>query len=149
MIKVKHIFREDIDELVRLSYEGDTELFEKYHFREGMSFEQCVKENIDAIDETAKTVDFDYYKLSINETAIGYLVTFPKCLYSFAIGIKWRTKEILISVFEKIVDVLGNQFACILYKNNKRVIGWLLKCGMEEHETGLDDNSISLTYCKI
>jgi len=146
LITIEHIFREDVEELVRLAYEGDTELFEKYHLKPNMTFEEAVEGNMFCMDDTAKSVDFDYYKVLFNGEPIGYFVTFPECLYSFAIGMKWRTKEILIEVFNKIKESLGNKFACLLYKNNSRAINWLLKCEMKQVEVGIDEDSVSLYY---
>ena len=113
-----------------------------------MSFEEAVAEQLNQFDVTGREVDLNYYKVIFNETAIGYFVTFPQCLYSFAIGMEWRKKEIKDAVFEKIKNELGDKFACILYKNNVRAIGWLKRFGLEEYSTDLEDNSTSLVYNK-
>ncbi len=42
MIEVTKIERSELDNLVRISYEGDLELFRRFHIRPNMNFEEAV-----------------------------------------------------------------------------------------------------------
>lgn len=143
MVTIKEIFRDQVRPLIHLAYDGDDDLLKKYHIKEYV-LEEAVESQMSMINTTRGEVDLNYYKVLFNNAPIGYFVTFKECLYSFGIGMEWRTKEILIQVWDKIKSVLEETFVCILYKNNTRAINWLLKCGMRVVENDFKDNSVTL-----
>lgn len=142
MVTVNKISFGNLKELIEISYKEDNELFEKYHVSENMSFEDCVNAQMIMIKQAAVEVEVNYYKVVCDKKPIGYVVTFPTVLYSFAVNKAYRKPEILSELFEKIKDILGDVFICKLYANNKRAIGYLQKCGMEVKEENI--NSVTL-----
>lgn len=130
MVKIEKISKHKLLDLIKHSYEGDKDLFEKYHVIKGDA-ETLAIETMDMIDKAAGTFDLSYYKVIFNKEPIGYFVTANNILYSFAINKKYRTKEILINWWKHIKMVLGKAFTVTLYENNERAINFLIKNGME------------------
>lgn len=144
MVETEYIHRRDLDALVHLVYDGDEDLLREYHVKPNMVLGEAVQSTLSMIDDTSRTLDFDYLKVTLDGEPIGYFCVFPKCLYSFGIAKKYRTKEILTEFWEKIRKELPDDMVCILYKNNTRAINWLLKCGCTAQENDFGDNSITL-----
>lgn len=130
MITIKKISRIEVWSLVELSYQGDDDLFEKYHVAK-MRFEDCVKCTIDMIEKVAREKNLVCYKIMFNKKAIGYMITFTDFLYSYAINIKFRKKNILTEWWKQVRKIMGRQFATGLYENNTRAIEFLKKQGMQ------------------
>jgi hypothetical protein len=135
MITIKKISKTEIPSLIAISYEGDTELFDKYcsaNMRvENVDFPIAVLNTLDIIDDVSKSYKLSYYKVIYQKKPIGYFVTFDGFLHSFAINKKYRKREILVGWFECVKKVLGKHFTCMLYDINTRAINHLQKQGMK------------------
>lgn len=115
--------------LVQLAYENDKELFEKYHLSK-MNLNDCVKSTMGLIEDVAQTKDLIYYKILWNNEPIGYFITYDNILYSYAVGVRFRKKNILIAWWAEIKKLLEPIFATGLYENNTRAISFLERQGM-------------------
>lgn len=78
-----------------------------------------------------------------------FIVNEPKLLISFGVNINHRNKDTLSSVWNLVLDELGD-FDCFLWSINSRAIDWLVRMGMEiEGEYEYSDNYITkLNYNK-
>ncbi len=139
MIRIDKISKPKLLELIHNSYEGDNELFEKYHVEKGNA-ETLTLKTMSMIEDAAEKMSLTYYKVLFNKKPIGYFVIADKMglLYSFAINKKYRTKEVLINWFKSVKEVLGKAFTTVLYSNNTRAIDFLVKNGMEVNRTDGD-----------
>ncbi len=141
MITIKKISKNALPDLVKISYEGDAELIEKYH--PAKSDEQgSIDNTLEMVNDMAKIYDCSYYKVCVNKKPVGYFVVFENFLYSFCINIKYRRKEILIKWWQEIKSVLGKTFRTMLYTENHRAISFCLKNGMKVE--GQRDNIVTL-----
>jgi hypothetical protein len=129
MIELKKISLSDLKEGVEVAYDGDFELFEKYHILP-MGFEDCVKSTMEMIEEMDKLVNMDYYLVVYKRKIIGYVCKFDDFLYSYGISPKYRSKNILISWWNEIKRLMPNVFTTGLYDNNSRAASFLIKNGM-------------------
>lgn len=130
MLKFKAISIDDLEPLVRLSYDGDEYGLQHCHVAP-FTLEEGVECTMNLIRQEAKEVSFRCFAVFYDKKPIGYVVYAYKILYSFAIAVKYRTKEVLTKWFDKIVEVLGDGFVCFLYRNNERAIGFLERMGMK------------------
>ncbi len=130
MVRIQKISKPEIEPLIRLSYEGDTDLLEKY-FPVKSTQDELINESASMINVASKEYKMSYYKVIFNNEPIGYFVCSKQFLYSFAIGIKFRKKEILMKWWASVKEILGKAFTVILYENNTRAISFLEKQGME------------------
>lgn len=146
MVSIKKISKGELPKLISMSFSGDNELIEKYRPVE-MTMDETIVEITDKINETSKEQKLTYYKVIYKKQAIGYFVTLERFLYSFAINIKFRKKEILINWWRQVKSVLGENFRCMLYENNERAIHFLEKNGMRFWEQ--DGNIITLISSSI
>ncbi len=126
MITLEKITIFELPNLVAIAYEDDKDLFDKYHVAK-MNMDDCVDSTLMMIEQTGRGEKMDYFGVKFKDEFIGYLVILPKILYSFGINIKYRKKEILMSFWESIKDILNDSFICMLYPNNTRAINWLKK----------------------
>lgn len=129
MIRIKKISFGHLYGLVQLAYENDKELFEKYHLSK-MNLNDCVKSTMGLIEDVAQTKDLIYYKILWNNEPIGYFITYDNILYSYAVGVRFRKKNILIAWWAEIKKLLEPIFATGLYENNTRAISFLERQGM-------------------
>jgi hypothetical protein len=130
MITHKKISKAELPKLVAIAYEGDQDLFDKYHIGK-MSFPESVLCTLDLIDEASRKFKLSYYKLIYKKQPIGYFVIFGEYLYSFGIGIKFRKKEVLSRWFQNVREELPPHFKTPLYDNNTRAINHLQRQGMK------------------
>lgn len=147
MIKIDKISKPKLIELIYHSYEGDIELFEKYHVEKGDAESLAIK-TMDMIETASQKFTLTYFKVMLNKEPIGYFVISSEMglLYSFAINKKFRTKEILVNWWKYVKMVLGKAFTTVLYSNNTRAIEFLIKNGMEINRT--DGNLVTLINYK-
>lgn len=141
MVKIDKISKPKLLELIEKSYQGDNDLFNKYHVIKGDAQTLAV-ETMGMIEQASKQFDMSYYKVLLNKEPIGYFVTSKQHLYSFAINKKFREKEILINWWKYVKMVLGKAFTTVLYDNNTRAIEFLKKNGMVVNKT--DGNLVQL-----
>lgn len=145
MIRLVKISKPELLESVAISYEGDNDLFEKYHIAQ-MDFMNCVVATMGMILDTAKEKDLTYYTVMYNKNKIGYVVVFEDFLYSYGINIKFRKKNILISWWAEVVKIMKGKFITMLYLNNERAISFLKKQHMVVMQEDKENNYITLMY---
>jgi predicted thioredoxin/glutaredoxin len=143
MVSLKKTSINELPELIAISYQGDQDLFDKYHIIK-QDFESCVDHTMKLILEMADQYELKYYKVLLDKKAIGYVVTADILLFSFCIGIKWREKKVLKEWWSKIKHIMGADFVASLYMNNTRGINWLLKCGMSIIKEDKENNCVIL-----
>ena len=149
MIELIKIELEELKSYIKVAYEKDEDLLQKYHV--------AIYDLEDAVDETYRMIEvtdelvlnsgeeMEHFGVELNKEKIGYLCTFQNNLYSYGINIDHRNKEILSEFWNKIKSVVGESFISCLYDNNTRAINWLKKCGMVKVE-GISNDWITLLY---
>lgn len=145
MMKFKKISLLELKNIVYLSYENDVDLCNKYHSinklepNQSYNINECADITYNRIEEASKHLDLEYYKIVYKKNTIGYIAVFENILYSFAIAVKYRVKDILKIWWEKVSNVLGNGFVTFIYDNNARCLNFLLKNNMEviDEEKGI------------
>lgn len=145
-MEVKQINIEELREYVELVYRGDDDLLNTYHINPPYTFEEGVQETIEAIKNVSEQTPTGCYGVLKDGEKIGYFVSFVNNLYSFGVAIEKRTTGMLKDFWGIIVETIGNEFICVLYKNNTRAIDWLEKCGMEKSDINTENNEIVLVY---
>lgn len=142
MIDLVEIMIFELKGFIECSYEDDEELLTKYHI-DTFTFEEAVDETMSMIAIAGIGINMRYFGVIKDVEKIGYLCVFENNLYSFAINIEYRTKDVLSDFWDAIIDILGTSFITMLYPNNTRAINWLKKCGMVTVE-GVEDNCVTL-----
>jgi hypothetical protein len=136
------IYKSELKKLIELAFEGDTDLCEKYHISPG-TLQHCVDYTYKFISDDLLAPDMNYYEINLRDgnisTQIGYTVTViaenpPHDLYSYAINMKWRKKEILIQWLDEVEKLLGLPFGTGLHPRNTRAIEFFKKNGFTEIE---------------
>lgn len=122
---------------VKETFEGDKELFEKFHIIKS-SEENCIKDTISKIEESYDSdlvENYTFYGLKEDGKKVGYFTKFQKregrylvdVLHSFGININHRNKK----TFKRFMEILENFFEdriiVGLYKKNTRAISFLEK----------------------
>ncbi len=130
MVILEEITKQELPDLIRIAYEGDKDLLDKYHV-DKFDIHGAVASTLFMIAETENGVDMTHYKVALGDISIGYISVFENFLYSFGINKEYRKKEILIEWFEKVKEVLGYKFITMIYPNNSRAINFLKKQGMK------------------
>jgi hypothetical protein len=143
MITIKKISLNELPPLVQYSYLDDYDLFDEY-FTGADNYMGCVNAQLIMIYEMAGSTRMNYYKVIYQKKAIGYVVSFENCLYSFCINIKYRKKDILLNWWDKVNKVMNKNFICSLYKQNERAIKFLQKNGMEIVEEDAENQIVTL-----
>ncbi len=129
MIKLTEIEKDELPGLVKASYEGDTDLLDKYHVKK-FSLEAAVESEIVAIEKTSATLQFKFFKVLWGKKDIGYLVLSGDFLYSFCVNIKYRTKDILTEWWSALIKEIGKLPKVALNTNNTRAINYMQKRGL-------------------
>jgi len=147
MIKFEKISLDELKKLIYLSCENDNELIVKYHSlnlnkNKSYTLEDCVSETFERIKNAEEEIGLDKYKVLYQGEDIGYVVLFEDILYSYAIAMKYRTKEILPLWWEEICNLFENEFVTMIYDNNTRCLNFLLKNNMQIVES--EDNILML-----
>lgn len=135
MIKLEKIWLYEIGKYIAIAFSGDSKLAEKYHDVNG-DISDCIFETTKRIIETDEKMQVDCYKVVLNESPIGFVVTSRvgklNMLYSFGLSIGHRTKEVKGEWICKIKDLLSNKFISVLWSKNSRAISFLKKSGLIE-----------------
>lgn len=120
-----------LKECIELSFEGDSELVDKYHII-GQSLYDCVNDTFNKILEASTAMDLEWYVVKGGNENIGFLVCSQalKLLYSFGLAISVRDKY-SGELFQRIKGLLGDDFMCVLWTKNTRGIKYLTKNGMK------------------
>lgn len=130
--------------LIEYSYEGDTDLIDKYQAG-NRTFEECVEYNYNELvgyltDPNFKGEIFFWQIRTDSDHVVGYCVTIendekPHMLLSCAINKKYRTKEILTAWLEAVEEKLGVPYYIGLWEKNTRAIEFFLKNGFDAFES--------------
>ena len=147
MVSLVKISKPELIKMISVAYEGDTELFDKYHVGK-MGFMDCVFSTMDMIRDCAVERELRYYKVVYQKIGIGYVVEFDDFLYSYGINIKYRKKPILIAWWNAVRSIMGNNFMTMLYENNIRAIEHLKLQGFEVLIEDKENHSVTLVYNK-
>lgn len=128
---IEILHKEVLYECIYSAFAGDKKLIEKYHVV-GDNLEDCVRDTHNKIIETSNQIPLDWYALVDEEKAIGYLVVSVEnnLLYSFGLNIDYRQNYSDL-LFEKISELLDENFICLLWNKNVRAINYLLRNGMK------------------
>ena len=142
MIKIEKISNFELRGLVEIAYRGDSDLLDKF-WGDDFSLEEAINETMWMIGEVAKEAAMEYFVVLKDDEEIGYVCKIPNNLYSFGVNINYRTKENLSEFWERVKEVMGDSFICMLFPQNVRAINWLKKMGMVEVE-GVENNCTCL-----
>lgn len=124
----------DMDVLYRaiyVAFEGDEELFSRYHIKAGEHQSDCILDTFEKIRDASENLPLEHYIVTVGRIVIGYCVTSEKLnmLYSFGIAIDYR-EEYSDLFFEEVKNHLGENFFCALWTRNRRGIKYLVRNGM-------------------
>lgn len=139
MITLERISKNELRPLVEKSYINDEELFNKYHVGK-FNLRQCVEKTVEMVEEMGEVKDLNYFKVVCDGVGIGYVVTFENILYSFAIAMEYRKKDILIEWWDRVNEILGQEFYALLYKNNIRAVEFLKRQNMKVLDGNVGNN---------
>lgn len=144
MIELKKISKFDLAKAIRIAYEGDTDLLEKYHV-DKFSLDGAVASTLNMIYQTVEWEDLEmeYYNVMFDGDVIGYICTYPNNLYSFGINKSYRKKEVLLGWWDAVKSIFNGKFITMLYPNNTRAINFLKKRGMVEVD-GVENHCVTL-----
>lgn len=144
MVELTPILPTELLQYITLSYFEDYKLFELYHIRQFNTCMEACEATALMIAEAHTQVELSYYKVVWNGQEIGYTVTFDKCLYSFAINIRFRQAVILREWMEAVKNIFNNYFYCSLYSNNIRAISFMKRHGLIVAEENKEHNFVTL-----
>lgn len=144
MVTLIKISKFELPEAIKIAYEGDTELFEKYHV-EKFDINGAVASTLQMVHTTVEWegLEMDYYKAMLGENEIGYVCCYPNNLYSFGVKKEYRKKDILLEWWSAVKSIFNGKFITMLYPNNTRAISFLKKQGMVEVE-GVENDCVVL-----
>lgn len=133
MMYLKKIKLHVLYDLIRIAYEDDSDLLNKYHIKK-LDLMSAVDSTFKMIYDASKIEKLINYAVIYDKKPIGYVTVFKDgtCLYSYAISVKYRKKEILREWFDKVEKVLSPDFYTMLYSNNLRAAKFLEKMGLEK-----------------
>lgn len=146
MIKLKKISLPEIKRLVEISYEGDSELMQKYHVKPNMQYWDCVDKTMEMMNDVSKIRRLTNYKIIYKKTPVGYITVSGNLLYSFGVNIQVRKKEFLIEWWRIVIRLFKERFFIMLLQNNTRTIGFLLKNNMKISSFDNDNNAVTLVH---
>lgn len=146
MVTVKKISVNELPKLIQLTYEGDSELFQ-YLPGNHTNYMTSVNGELFNIYQMAEDKRLKYYKVIYQKKPIGYFVTFENHLYSFAINIKFRKKDILLHWWKELKKTLNKGFSCQLEEMNERAIKFLEKNNMKVVDKNEEHKIVTLINC--
>ncbi len=142
-VRLKKISLPEVRVSIAIAYQGDQELFDKYHIGKCDHLSATIK-TMEMIREVSKEYDIANFKVIYDKKNIGYVSVFEGFLYSFGINKSYRKKDILIEWWQEIKKILGNRFFAQLYHNNTRAIEFLKRQGMKVVEDHKDEQTVLL-----
>jgi hypothetical protein len=143
-LKLSKISKNELQDVIELSYRDDEELLNKYHVAR-FTLHEAVSSTMGMINEMAEQRKLTYYKVLYDKKPIGYVVVFEDFLYSYGINVKFRVKNVLSAWWDEVVKILKGRFITMLYKNNTRAIEFLQRRGMRI----LQEKDYSVTLIKF
>lgn len=147
MLSASKISISDMPEIVLASFKNDRALIEKYHVV-NTTLSDCVKDTVERIKEAASVYELKYYVVKYGENKIGFFVTGENFLYSFALNIKYRTKEIASKFWDLIVSKLPENFFSVMNLKNERAIKFLERNKMKIINTTEGETTLIYTPCQ-
>lgn len=154
-LKLTSINREILPFYVKLAFEDDIELIEKYHVSPG-TLDHCVDDTLGFINTNADFYkqDIEFYAVVLDNVPIGYTIVIrngekPNELYSFGINIEHRKKEILIAWLKLLEKTLDTPYYLVLWSKNERAIKFFEKNNFIVQRTSklLNDETKTLIIC--
>ena len=145
---------EDMRLYVLSAFSDDLDLLTQYHISPG-SLDHCVDHTMEFIDENAKYYkdDIKFYAVKYGEVVIGYTIVIlnektPNELYSFAINVNYRKKDILQEWLQEVKKELG-EYYIVLWSKNTRAINFFEKNGfkVKRESKMLNDSTKTLILC--
>jgi hypothetical protein len=146
MVRTKQIPLNELPPLIRLSYEGDNELWETQHAIPFDNIDDAVGLTCHMIEQMAVEKDLSAYKIIWQKKDVGYFVVFDQFLFSFGVNINFRKKDLLIGWWGWVKKYLKNNVLCILYPHQNRALGFLQKNGMKIIDIDKANNAVILKY---
>lgn len=146
MVTIKKISVNELPKLIQMSYEGDNGIF-KYLPGNHSHYMTSVNGELLNIYQLSKDKRLRYYKVIYQKKPIGYFVTFENVLYSFAINIKYRKKDILLHWWKELKKTLNKGFTCYLDEQNERAINFLQKNNMKISDKDEENKTVILINC--
>lgn len=140
MVTFEQITLDELKGAIKIAYEYDTDLFNKYHIIKG-TFQECVDSTMALIVQATEFFPMEYYRVLWNNIEIGYVCKHAAMLYSYGIGIAYRRKSILKQWWMALEKLMDGSFGTALYENNKRAMRFLERNGMQLLEK--NDNILS------
>ena len=89
-IEFIEITEKELPGIIRLSYEGDADLLDKYHV-EKFTLDEAVECEVGIIKKDTETVQLEYYKIMYGGNDMGYLVCCNDLILSFVQRRHWQT----------------------------------------------------------
>lgn len=140
MILLKPIGFKNLREHICEGFLEDVELFERYAHKNHASPDEMVDVNLRAIQEASLDYDIELYAVIAKDSdgvfkSIGFTVLMKKgveiqLLYSYAINVAWRKKEVLLAWLAAVENKFGdNAYAVSLYAVNSRAIAFFKRNG--------------------
>lgn len=129
-LKINRVSKVKLRGIIELSFEGDTDLIEKYH-SVGISKDASIDETMKRIDDISKMQKCSFFDVRFCGKSIGYFVIFDKFLFSFCINIRYRKKDILLEWWGEVKKQLGEEFGTMLFNKNEPAIEFLKRQGMK------------------
>lgn len=129
MINFIEISGKRLKEIVRMCYDGDDDMLNKYHIKK-LTLDEAVDSTIGMILDAHEEIELDYVEVVYDGATIGYLVISGSFLYSFAVAVRFRKKQIMHEWFLALQALLGDGFSVGLLSNNTRAIDYFLRRGL-------------------
>jgi ribosomal protein S18 acetylase RimI-like enzyme len=128
--------KEEIKKILRETFDGDIELYERFHFINN-DMESALADTFSKIEEVIDSYNALFFRLSEGDKTIGYINIAPslKTLHSFGLHKDYRSEEnkkAMMDIADRLIG--GDVVACTLYTKNTRGIEFLKKMGFEEQD---------------
>lgn len=146
----------DMQPLILRGFSGDEELLSHLHISPG-SLDHCVRHTLNFVMDNVDFYkgDLECYSVVFNGNEIGYTIVIrnenaPNELYSFAIHINYRKKEILQAWLAEIEKIIGKPYFIVLWAKNTRAIDFFEKNGFEvdRERKYLQDATKTMIICQ-
>lgn len=140
---------EDFGRAVRLAWEADSPLIEKYHIRAGEGIEACVKDTVDTLKNCE---DLKFYDVYFENELFGFFATekfkFGGFITTFFIYPNFRSKKnkkdfvsLMIKHFDKETDIYSSVFG-----HNIRAVRFLEEHGFQVIEIGMEKETLFYVF---
>jgi hypothetical protein len=133
MVTLEKIVFAELKQIVQDVFKNDIPLIEKYHLVNG-DLKEAVLSTLVNILENTEFLELEYYKVMVGDVIGGYLCISRtdkiRMLYSFAIDVRFRNRDVHRDWWNEIQKLMGGSFKAGLWTKNERAIEFLQKCGM-------------------